>query len=104
MRERAEGPRRLCGVAAAAAAAALLTAAAGPSSAQTSPASGPVFGFAPLPANPNPPALGFVDEVKAGVLAHDVSFLGHHTESGADVDLEMLFTSPDLLAILGSPR
>jgi lipid A 3-O-deacylase len=66
--------------------------------------SGPVFGFAPLPPNPNPPALGIVDEVKAGVLAHDVGFLGHHTERGADVDLEMLFTSPDLLSILGSPR
>jgi lipid A 3-O-deacylase len=45
-----------------------------------------------------------VDEVKAGVLAHDVGFLGHHLEKGPDVNLEMLFTPPDLLAIIGSPR
>src|SRR5439155_17406257 len=45
-----------------------------------------------------------VDEVKIGVLAHDVGFLGHHVESGADVNLEMLFTPPDILGIIGSPR
>jgi lipid A 3-O-deacylase len=45
-----------------------------------------------------------VDEVKAGVLAHDVGFLGHHVETGADVNLEMLFTPPDILRIIGSPR
>jgi lipid A 3-O-deacylase len=45
-----------------------------------------------------------VDEVKAGVLAHDVGFLGHHVETGADVNLEMLFTPPDILGIIGSPR
>jgi lipid A 3-O-deacylase len=66
------------------------------------PPSGTTFGFFPLPVNNTPGQI--VDEVKAGVLAHDVGFLGHHTESGADVDLEMLFTSPDLLAVLGSPR
>jgi lipid A 3-O-deacylase len=65
-------------------------------------ATGITFGFAPLPANPNP--NGIVDEVKAGLLAHDVGFLGDHTERGFDVDLEMLFTSPDLLAVIGSPR
>jgi lipid A 3-O-deacylase len=65
-------------------------------------ASGITFGFAPLPPNPNP--NGILDEVKAGALWHDIGFLGHHTERGADVDLEMLFTSPDLLSILGSPR
>jgi lipid A 3-O-deacylase len=67
-------------------------------------ASGVTFGFAPLPANPNAMPGQIVDEVKAGLLAHDVGFLGDHTERGFDVDLEMLFTSPDLLAILGSPR
>ena len=46
----------------------------------------------------------FVDEVKVGVLAHDVGFLGHHVESGADVNLEMLFTPPEILGFLGSPR
>ena len=55
------------------------------------------------------PGLGYaqgkiVDEVKAGVLAHDVGFLGHHLEKGPDVNLELLFTPPDLLGIIGSPR
>ena len=45
-----------------------------------------------------------VDEVKIGALAHDVGFLGHHVESGADVNLEMLFASPDFLRVIGSPR
>jgi len=45
-----------------------------------------------------------VDEVKAGVLAHDIGFLGHHLEKGPDVNIEMLFTPPDLLAVIGSPR
>ena len=44
------------------------------------------------------------DELKVGVLAHDVSVFGHHKESGGDVNLELLFTSPDFLRILGSPR
>ncbi|MGE5270464.1 MAG: acyloxyacyl hydrolase [Thiohalocapsa sp.] len=46
----------------------------------------------------------FIDEVKVGALAHDVGFLGHHVESGADVNIEMLFTPPDLLRVIGSPR
>jgi lipid A 3-O-deacylase len=45
-----------------------------------------------------------VDELKIGGLAHDVGFLGHHVEGGADVNVEMLFTSPDLLRYIGSPR
>jgi lipid A 3-O-deacylase len=45
-----------------------------------------------------------IDEVKVGVLAHDVGFLGHHVESGEDVNLELLFTPPDILAVIGSPR
>lgn len=45
-----------------------------------------------------------VDEVKIGVLGHDLGFLTHHVESGADVNLELLFTSPDMLRIIGSPR
>jgi lipid A 3-O-deacylase len=56
---------------------------------------------APLPAAAQ---LKIVDEVKAGILAHDVGFLGHHLEKGPDVNLEMLFTPPDLLAVIGSPR
>ena len=45
-----------------------------------------------------------VDELKIGGLAHDVGFLGRHVEGGADVNVEVLFTSPDLLSYIGSPR
>ena len=45
-----------------------------------------------------------VDEVKIGALSHDVGFLTHHVEGGADVNLEALFVSPDLLGLIGSPR
>jgi lipid A 3-O-deacylase len=61
--------------------------------------SGTTYGFGPLPQSGN-----FVDEVKAGILAHDVRLFGQHVESGADVNLEMLFVSPDLLSVIGSPR
>ncbi len=45
-----------------------------------------------------------IDEVKVGVLAHDIGFLTHHVEGGADLNLEVLFPAPDLLSIIGSPR
>ncbi len=45
-----------------------------------------------------------IDEVKLGGLAHDVGFLTHHVETGPNVNLEVLFTSPDILKIIGSPR
>jgi len=48
--------------------------------------------------------VNLIDEVKTGVLAHDVGLLTHHVESGADVNVEMLFVSPDMLSIIGSPR
>ena len=48
--------------------------------------------------------IKLVDEVKIGALAHDVGFLTHHVENGADVNLEILFVSPDLLRLIGSPR
>jgi lipid A 3-O-deacylase len=48
--------------------------------------------------------IKFVDEVKIGALSHDVGFLTHHVEGGADVNLEVLFVSPDLLGLIGSPR
>ncbi len=56
---------------------------------------------APSPAAAQPRIF---DELKVGVLAHDVGIFGHHKESGGDVNLELLFTSPDFLRILGSPR
>ncbi len=46
----------------------------------------------------------FIDEIKLGVLGHDVGFLTHHVESGADINIEMLFTPPDVLRFIGSPR
>jgi lipid A 3-O-deacylase len=60
------------------------------------------FGISPLQLNDAPGQI--VDEVKIGLLAHDIGFLTHHVEHGADVNIEMLFTPPDLLAIIGSPR
>ena len=66
------------------------------------PSSGMQFGFFPLPVNNAPGQI--VDEVKAGVLAHDIGFLTHHVEHGVDINIEMLFTPPDLLSIIGSPR
>jgi lipid A 3-O-deacylase len=45
-----------------------------------------------------------IDEVKIGILGHDVGFLGHSVEAGPDINLEMLFTPPDILHIIGSPR
>lgn len=66
------------------------------------PPSGMTFGFFPLPVNNTPGQI--VDEVKTGVLDHDIGFLTHHVEHGVDVNLEMLFTPPDLLSVIGSPR
>ena len=60
------------------------------------------FGFLPLPINNAPGRI--VDEVKIGSLGHDVGFLGDNIEHGPDLNLEMLFTPPDLLAVIGSPR
>ncbi|MGA8379969.1 MAG: acyloxyacyl hydrolase [Stellaceae bacterium] len=56
----------------------------------------------PLAALPAP--IRFVNEVKIGVLANDIAFLGRHVEAGTDVNLELLFNSPALLKVIGSPR
>jgi lipid A 3-O-deacylase len=45
-----------------------------------------------------------VDELKIGVLAHDIALFGDHVENGADLNFEVLFTPPDFLAAIGSPR
>ncbi|HEV8681042.1 MAG TPA: acyloxyacyl hydrolase [Stellaceae bacterium] len=63
-----------------------------------------LVGLLALFSNPAAAQVKLVDEVKIGVLAHDVGFLGHHVESGADVNLELLFASPEVLRIIGSPR
>jgi lipid A 3-O-deacylase len=80
-------------------AAAVLVFACGPAAAQKAPLS---FGFQPLSPNPNPDA--FIDEFKIGSLGHDVAFGGDNIEHGPDLNLEVLFRSPDWLAVIGSPR
>jgi lipid A 3-O-deacylase len=52
-----------------------------------------------IQANPS-----WIDEVKLGVLAHDIRLLGNHVEPGADINVEVLFASPALLRVLGAPR
>jgi len=46
-------------------------------------------------------ADGWVDELKAGVLAHDVL---DHKESGVDFNGEVLFTSPGFMSWILAPR
>jgi lipid A 3-O-deacylase len=49
-------------------------------------------------------APSWIDEVKLGVLAHDIRFLSDHVEPGADLNVEILFPSPAVLRVLGAPR
>jgi lipid A 3-O-deacylase len=76
-------------------------------SAQTLPAQpdlAPSLAAPPNPPPPDPAPFGFIDEVKLGLLDHDVGFLTHHVESGQDANIEVLFASPSFLSIIGSPR
>jgi hypothetical protein len=45
---------------------------------------------------------GVVDEVKGGILAHDVGIFGSGVEGGANIVGEDLFTSPGFLNIIGA--
>jgi lipid A 3-O-deacylase len=91
-------PVRMDRAAAAVALLALLLASGGPARAQSPPPE---------------PGPGFVDEVRVGVLAHDVRFAGGR-EPGADINAELLFASPaptgwgdalpDWLAWVARPR
>jgi lipid A 3-O-deacylase len=49
---------------------------------------------------------GWIDEIKLGVLAHDIRVfgLGRPGETGADLNLEVLFPSPAFFRMLGAPR
>ncbi len=49
-------------------------------------------------------ADGIIDELKVGVLDHDIGLGGHHKEPGADINGEVLFTSPKVLDIIWAPR
>jgi lipid A 3-O-deacylase len=55
------------------------------------------------PAHADP---GWIDEVKLGVLAHDIRVfgLGRPGETGADLNIEALFPSPALFRLIGAPR
>lgn len=47
---------------------------------------------------------GWLDEAKLGLNAHDITLGGDHEEPGVDVNGELLFASPALLRVIGSPR
>jgi|HubBroStandDraft_1064217.scaffolds.fasta_scaffold00142_37 lipid A 3-O-deacylase len=47
---------------------------------------------------------GLFSEFRLGVYDHDASILGHQKETGEDIGAEILFTSPDIFEIIGSPR
>ncbi len=45
-----------------------------------------------------------ISEFRGGILAHDAVPTLTHKEPGADINLEVLFYSPDFLGVIGSPR
>lgn len=49
-------------------------------------------------------AATILDEVKLGVLAHDVPVFDDQIEHGVDANGELLFASPVFLAAIGAPR
>ncbi len=49
-------------------------------------------------------ALGIFSEVRGGVLAHDFGPFSHRKEEGVDINAEVLFTSPNFMDIIWSPR
>lgn len=50
------------------------------------------------------PFLGVISEVRGGVLAHDLEFLGQGREGGVDLNAEALFVSPGFLEAVLAPR
>lgn len=65
-----------------------------------------LFAFAAVAGMPGPvrAADGIVDELKFGVLDHDINIGGHHKEGGVDFNGEILFGSPTFLHWIFSPR
>lgn len=49
-------------------------------------------------------AAGPLDELKLGLIAHDLAIGAHREEGGVDFNGEMLFVSPDILSIIFAPR
>ncbi len=77
----------------------------------------PAAAPAPGPARPRPAAedtsffgstgdgiLAAISEFRGGILAHDRGPFTNNEEGGADINLEVLFRSPDFLGSIGSPR
>jgi len=62
------------------------------------------FAAALVAALPLSAFAGIVDEAKIGILDHDIAIGGDHKECCVDVNLEALFTSPDFLSAVWSPR
>lgn len=65
---------------------------------------GSLFAFATVTAPAAHADLGWLDEAKLGVDAHDITLGGQHQEPGTDINGELLFTSPGLLSAIGRPR
>ncbi|MBV8168376.1 MAG: acyloxyacyl hydrolase [Alphaproteobacteria bacterium] len=65
---------------------------------------------APAPTQPPPAPVSqrsqprILDEIKGGGLAHDIPLGGHGREGGADVNVELLFASPNIFRYIWSPR
>jgi len=57
--------------------------------------------YAAEPAHSDPYNM---NEIKFGVLAHDISFLGHSKENGDDINGEFMLQSPSFLSYIWSPR
>jgi lipid A 3-O-deacylase len=64
-------------------------------------AAGVAFGAAAAQAQPANPIFS---EIRVGLQAHDVPVFSSRIESGVDINGEVLFTSPNVLRFLGSPR
>jgi len=48
----------------------------------------------PQPGVADEPLFGLVSEIRGGVLAHDIAFLGGSEEDGADINAEIIFVAP----------
>ncbi len=65
----------------------------------------PRFKFNDAPeAKPASEGWNGISEIRLGVLAHDEGPFSRRKEKGADVNLAILFNSPDFLGVIWSPR
>jgi len=51
-----------------------------------------------------PDAKPLISEVRGGFYAHDIDLVSFHREGGSDINGEILFSSPDFLDAIWSPR